>query len=885
VATTEQLNAALAGRYVIERRVGEGGMATVYLARDLKHDRQVALKVLKPELGAVLGVERFLSEIKVTANLQHPNLLPLFDSGEAGGLLFYVMPYVEGESLRTRLDREKQLSIEEAVRIAVAVGGALDYAHRHGVIHRDLKPENVLLQDGQPVIADFGIALAVSNAGGARVTQTGLSLGTPQYMSPEQASGDRALDARSDIYSLAAMTFEMVSGEAPHTGPTAQAIIAKLMTAEPPALSTLRKTTPIHVEAAVAKALAKLPADRFANAREFVDAMEGRGLTAAMMAVTGMRRGAMVAGPLWKQPVVVGLSLALVAATVFGAVQWRAAHETVDPDVVRFHIEMPVSGLGTNNSAVGWNVAISPDGKVIVYSRTSADGVWRLYVRRVADAEETLLEGTEGAAQPAFSPDGAWVAYLVTGQMWKVPVAGGEPTLLGAFGSSPVGLSWSATGDIYLGGVGALFAADADGAGFRVVVKPDSASGDLFVNNPLALPDGDHVLMCVQATGGLTQSKLAIFSRRTQRLSKVDLICAHPLGYFRNALVYATPAGSISAVGLDIGASRLTTTPVALGITVVAHISGATAAALSPTGTFVYSSASPEGQLGWADMRGSFTPLSPEQRAYAFPRLSPSGKHLAVAIGAGSRSDVWAFELASATLTKITAAGSQNDRPEWSADGRRIVFRTDRSGRSAIWWQPADLSGPAEMLHGSAAHDFYEGVFSADGKQFVYQIDDATATQADVMYRSVGGDTVSRPIVATQAAEAQARVSPDGKWVAYATDAAAVTQVSVAPMGGGAQVQVSQSSGSEPVWSRDGSRLFYRDGRSFVAARVRTTGGFAVESRTPLFSDGFTSATAPHANYDVSLDGTKFLVIKPIGRPQLNVVYGWVGEVMRRLSR
>ncbi|MFI5311702.1 MAG: serine/threonine-protein kinase, partial [Gemmatimonadales bacterium] len=187
--TIERLNHTLEGRYEVEREIGAGGMATVFLARDVKHNRKVALKLLKPELGAVLGVERFLAEIQVTANLQHPNLLPLFDSGEADGLLFYVMPFVEGESLRARLEREKQLPVEEAVRIAVAIAGALAYAHQHGVIHRDLKPENILLQAGQPVIADFGIALAVSNAGGARITQTGLSLGTPMYMSPEQATG------------------------------------------------------------------------------------------------------------------------------------------------------------------------------------------------------------------------------------------------------------------------------------------------------------------------------------------------------------------------------------------------------------------------------------------------------------------------------------------------------------------------------------------------------------------------------------------------------------------------------------------------------------------------------------------------------------------------
>ncbi|HEX7123591.1 MAG TPA: serine/threonine-protein kinase, partial [Gemmatimonadaceae bacterium] len=213
------LRTALADRYEVERQIGVGGMAIVFLARDLRHGRPVALKLLRPELAAVLGVERFLSEIRVTANLQHPHLLPLFDSGEVDGLLYYVMPYVEGESLRQRLDREKQLPVDEAIRLAVTVAGALDYAHRHQVVHRDLKPENILLHDGQPVVSDFGIALAVTNAGGTRVTQTGLSLGTPQYMSPEQAMGERVIDSRSDVYALGAVTYEMLVGEPPFTGP------------------------------------------------------------------------------------------------------------------------------------------------------------------------------------------------------------------------------------------------------------------------------------------------------------------------------------------------------------------------------------------------------------------------------------------------------------------------------------------------------------------------------------------------------------------------------------------------------------------------------------------------------------------------------------------
>ena len=275
------LKTALSDRYVIEREIGAGGMATVYLARDLRHDRPVALKVLRPELGAVLGVERFLSEIRVTANLQHPNLLPLFDSGNADGQLFYVMPYVEGESLRARLDRERQLPVEEAIRIATAVAGALDYAHRQGVIHRDLKPENILLQDGQPVVADFGIALAVSHAGGERVTQTGLSLGTPQYMSPEQATGDRALDARTDQYSLAAVLYEMLTGEPPHTGGTAQAIVARVLTESPRSVRATRPTVSPGVDQAIARALSKIPADRFADVRAFAASLSS-GASAAV---------------------------------------------------------------------------------------------------------------------------------------------------------------------------------------------------------------------------------------------------------------------------------------------------------------------------------------------------------------------------------------------------------------------------------------------------------------------------------------------------------------------------------------------------------------------------------------------------------------------------
>ena len=299
------LRHALADRYELVGEIGAGGMATVYLAHDIRHDRKVAIKVLRPELGAVLGAERFLSEIKVTANLQHPNLLPLFDSGEANGLLYYVMPFVEGETLRAKLEREMHLPVDEVTSIVSLLASALDFAHKHGVVHRDLKPENILMHGGQPVIADFGIALAVKNAGGARITQTGLSLGTPHYMSPEQATGEKNVDARSDQYSLAAVAYEMLVGEPPHNGPNAQTIIARLMTEKPRSARQTRESVPQAMDDALMRALSKLPADRFASCGDFAAAFRATGQTTTTHAAGSLSTS--------RAGVFIGAALVLVA--------------------------------------------------------------------------------------------------------------------------------------------------------------------------------------------------------------------------------------------------------------------------------------------------------------------------------------------------------------------------------------------------------------------------------------------------------------------------------------------------------------------------------------------------------------------------------------------
>jgi len=347
---TDRLSAALAGRYRIERELGAGGMATVYLAHDLKHDRQVALKVLKPELAAVLGAERCAVEIKTTASLQHPHILPLFDSGTADGFLFYVMPFVQGETLRDRLNRETQLGVDDAVRITVDVTDALQYAHEHGVIHRDIKPENILLANGRPMVADFGIALAVSAAAGGRMTETGLSLGTPHYMSPEQATADKDITGRSDIYSLASVLYESLAGDPPHTGASAQAIIMKIIAEPVQRVTALRKNVPDNVADALEKGIEKLPADRFATASEFAEALKnpsfrvaGTGARSALAAAAGAR-----------SPLVLALAATTVVATGLAAWGWMRPQPV--PPLRRY--SMVTTGEEAVSSAVpvlgGW---------------------------------------------------------------------------------------------------------------------------------------------------------------------------------------------------------------------------------------------------------------------------------------------------------------------------------------------------------------------------------------------------------------------------------------------------------------------------------------------------------------------------------------------------
>jgi len=478
VSTAERLAAALADRYRIERELGQGGMATVYLAQDLKHDRKVAVKVLRPELAAVIGAERFLSEIKTTANLQHPHILPLHDSGQADSFLFYVMPFVEGESLRDRLTREKQLPIKDAIRIATEVAGALDYAHRHGIIHRDIKPENILLHDGRALVADFGIALAATSAG-HRMTETGMSLGTPHYMSPEQAMGDRELTPRSDVYALGAMTYEMLLGEPPFTGPTAQSIVAKVMTERPMPLIARRERIPPQVEDAVLTALEKLPADRFESAAKFAEALVDG-------AKAQRRNGARTTARPWLRDWRSIAALAVAMAAIVFALASRRTGGSSGATPTEWRGEL----LG--GPRVAFSPQVSPDGQLVVFS-AMVDGQTQVGVLRSQTGDWRVLtnDRTRG-----LTGDFAWSAdnsKIFFSRFFEVPK--------GIFSISPLG-----TGE-------RLVLADA--------------------GNPSVLPDGSLLVARVNAARHLQMYRYWPVSGKLDTLPATGTLAAATDAFFR----------------------------------------------------------------------------------------------------------------------------------------------------------------------------------------------------------------------------------------------------------------------------------------------------------------------------------------------------------------
>jgi eukaryotic-like serine/threonine-protein kinase len=883
-----QLKASLTDRYDIEREIGAGGMATVYLARDKRHDRPVALKLLNPELGAVLGVERFLAEIRVTANLQHPNLLPLFDSGEAEGLLFYVMPFVEGESLRARLDREKQLPVDEAVRMSVALANALDYAHSHGVIHRDLKPENILLQSGHAVIADFGIALAVSKAGGNRITQTGLSLGTPQYMSPEQATGDRVIDGRSDIYSLGAVTYEMLTGEPPHSGTTSQAIIARVLTDKPRSMRSSRPAIPEHVEAAVQHALEKIPADRFSTAHEFAEAMLGHSTPGTTAYFTAAHAGSVQQSkPTWRSrlrdPLVIGLGVVALGALGFAAS--RGSVQASAPRVVRFALSARDSLKPYDQYP--WPAAISPDGGTLVYSVLGEAGP-SFYSLRTDQLDPRPVPGTQGAFQPFFSPDGQWLGFEIGDKLRKVRLDGSAPTTI-TQASSANGSDWTVNDEIVIGSEGktrGLSVVNASGGELTEIVKPDSSKGEFDYLWPIAFPDGKRFVFTIWS-GTLGGTTLATVSIDGGEVSRLGLKGIRALAVIERTLVYVQADGSVMGVELNRSGKGLAGKPSSVldPVPVIASNNGNSGIFVSPRGALVTSRGGTSSKLAWLTRGKQPTLISSEVRTFASPRLSPDNTRLSVVIGDQGRGDVWIHDFETGTMTRLSSVGAAS-APAWTPGGKQLMYAgLGDTNRFAIWSQSADGGSGAEKVIDSKG--LTQGVEVApDGKSLLYST--YYNNSWEVFRVPLEGKRESIPYMTGPFNELGPRFSPDGKWVALATDESGRGEVYVRSYPNpSARIQISVAGGGQPIWSADGTRIYYRSGNTLIlSASLSTSPTLRVIARdTVVTAESVGRADNASGGYDVAKDGRLLFLLTNKDDYQLIVVPDWITELRQRLRK
>jgi serine/threonine-protein kinase len=889
-----RLQTSLSDRYRLVRELGQGGMATVWLAEDLKHGRNVAIKVLHPELSAVLGSARFLAEIKVTANLQHPHILGLIDSGEADGLLYYVMPYVAGESLRARLGRDGQLPVEEALRLAREVAAALDYAHRQGVVHRDIKPENTLLLDGSALVADFGIALAVEEAGGHRMTQTGMSLGTPAYMSPEQAMGDRKIGPRSDVYALGAMTFEMLAGEPPFTGPSSQAIVAKVLTEQPPPLRAKRPSVSPAAEAAIMTALQKLPADRWGSAKEFSDALSAATTSqhtpiaaTVPLAAAGIRTRAR-----WRSAVPWLGWIAAGAAAAVAAWLWRRPSPELPPS--RLAVLAPGIG-GSGASSSQRHLTFEPDGQTLVYAIVSTHGVLHL-VRQPLDAEApTPISGAVQLSSPLVAPDGRSVVATqgVRSQVLRLPLEGGSPELLVRSLLTSDDAAWGPDGTLWV-------SEPVTGRIGRVVgdsVVPIAAKGQHRIQQILA--DGRTALTVRARVGNATGAVLLVDLRDGSETAIFDTPVVEAR-ITRGYLVIVTPGGNLQAAPLDPSGRRVVGTPVTVATNVA--VTGAAVAqfAVASNGNVAYIPEEPY-SLVFVDRAGSSRLATAERRNFHHPMFSPDGRRLSLDFNSIEGRNVWILGLEEGSLTRASFDRDGHDAT-WTPDGRFITYitpigRSDGVTLVLLRKRPASAEPPDTLLVSRLLS--YTGVWLRDGSGLLTtatalglgagaadSADMASRTDAAIV-RNAGKGPIER-LVASPFAEWYVGASPDGRWISFVSDQSGRDEVYVRDLAGEQdQVLVSLEGGSEPVWSPDGRELFYREtGQGdpyLVAAGIRTSPTLAVTGRKRLFSVADIVATNPHANYDVSPDGRTFVMVRRSPAARIVVLQN-LPAIVRRLQ-
>jgi eukaryotic-like serine/threonine-protein kinase len=863
---------SLADHYHIERELGAGGMATVYLAEDLKHHRKVAIKVLHAELSAILGPERFLKEIELTANLQHPHILPLFDSGSADGLLYYVMPYVDGETLRTRLDREKQLSVGDAVRIACEAADALEYAHSRGVVHRDIKPENILIQNGHALVADFGIALAVQQAGGQRMTQTGLSLGTPQYMSPEQAMGEREIGARSDIYSLGAVTYEMLAGEPPFTGPSAQAIVAKVMTSVPVPPRELRKTIPPAVEDAVLTALEKLPADRFPSAAEFARALSDTTSTSSRTAAHS-RAGRSANAQHRSMVLLAAIAIIASAAAAWGWLRPRSGTPSIPSSRPwRVMISFPDTAMPAGS------IALSPDGSALAYAAGSARYA-RVWIRQGTALEPAPLKASDGGQNAAFSPDGRRIAFNGAGTM-VVNVDGTGLVAVGDTTGILLPFAWADEDHLIVASKTGLSRMAVQGGGLEVVARTDSGES---ATNPSVLPDGHGFLFTVVPRDYADLSRYRIEMTDGRPNGSRVLMSGILARYVPGHLLVVRADGSLFAFPFDLANGRVTgaAVPIATGITIGSF--GVVPFDAAANGRVVYGT----GEAG-EDLRdlvrvardGKVTPLDTSWVGdFESVAASRNGEQVATFTVTPTTQEIEVHDLRTGAANHYAIPGLQCRNPIFSTVGSTLYFTgSSATGNSGVYRVEPGSAAPPRTVFQLSNHLLQYLALTPGDARMLYDRFGASEAPQLFAHALVGAATPDASVQGTAAAELAPAVSPDGRWLAYVSIESGAAQLYVRSMDSsrGGRWQVTQRGPGLPRWSHDGRELFYFAQDSMMVADVTPGAQFKIGKPHGLFSTaGFMSGDEP---FDVLPGGAFLMIRRHVSRPgaaQLVMLERW----------
>jgi len=890
------------GPYEIVAAIGVGGMGELYRAKDTRLGRTVAVKVLPMDLAANAGArERMEREARAISALNHPSICTLFDIGHEDGTDYLVMEFIDGVTLADRL-QAGPLPGDEARQIAAQIASALAKAHERGVIHRDLKPGNIMLTKGdanrpgtaQVKLLDFGLAklresdtgnvLGSSAATRQALTMQGTIVGTLPYMAPEQMAG-QAVDARSDLFSFGAVLYEMVTGQRAFSGDTPTAVMANVMGSQPASPRTVRPNAPVGLERLILTCLAKAPADRWQSAHDVALFLEAPQDTTAESASPRRRRSPWFVAAAFAGGAAIGMSAALGL--------WLSRPGAPAPQIARLSVPLASDGplVPAYSPGAGASVAISRDGQRMVYvSQRSGSSI--LVLRRIDRAEESVLRGTEGAFSPFFSPDGRWVAYFTYSELKKVPLAGGATVAICATPPVTRGGTWADDDTIYFTPdfTSGLQQVPAAGGRPQELTTLDLAAREGNHLFPEVLPGGDAVLFTVWKGGSFEAASVWALSVRTGKRTEVLQGAAEPRYLPQGYLVFAR-AGALLAVPFD----AKTLAVLGPAVPVVEGVwndptTGTANYAVSYTGTLVYAPGQysvARRRIAWVDRRGrtEFLPLDPG--FYGDLKLSPDGRRIAIHL----LNDIWVYDIPNRTMTPTTFRGV-NQTPVWTPDGRHITFSSSRDvTRPTLYWIDPQGGGDPEILSREGEVQF-PASWSPDGKTLAYVEIKAVnpETDLDIWLLSGGGPWKRQRLIGTPFRDDQPMFSPDGRALAWVSNDTGRFQVYVRPYPGAGRTMVSTDGGAEPIWSPDGTELFYRKGRSVFAVPISTKGGVTVGRPALLFEGNFYrgSAIPGVPAYDVAPDGQRFIMAMSASDTKspsrLDVIHSWDVESPSRLD-